>query len=379
MITQEFDLNLIPNQAPVVVHVDQYDHGEGRLVANLYNGDTAYAPDGTVVIQGTKPDGHGFAYSATLEGNVVTADLTEQMAAVAGDVRTQIVVTESTGRTGTFAFTLKVQKSALPDDTDMSESDYATIERAVERAEDAVQSAQAATAQSSFFRLQSEAWAKGTKNGTPVPSTDETYHNNSKYWAEKSQEYAVGALHFKASVAFANIPIMGMVVGDMYNITDAFTTDSRFEEGAGIAVPAGANIAWSPNDKWDLLAVSNIGGGVTSFNGRTGAVSPATNDYSALMVSYTGIGPTSLVNVKNALDEGAGYWSNTKACLVGDTSATFAPGILDIANYTITPYSQTASGKPVGFSQITVSGTSVTVTFSSALTEAADIKLHITK
>lgn len=32
----------------------------------------------------------------------------------------------------------------------------------------------------------SEAWANGTRNGVPVPSTDPTYHNNSKYWSEQS-------------------------------------------------------------------------------------------------------------------------------------------------------------------------------------------------
>ena len=128
MIIQNFDLNLIPDSAPVVVHCDQYDHGTGRLVISLYEGSVPYSPSGTAVIQGIKPDGRGFDYSCTLNGNVVTADLTEQMSAVAGQVRTQIVVTESTGRTGTFVFILDVQKSALPDDTDMSESDYQYIE-----------------------------------------------------------------------------------------------------------------------------------------------------------------------------------------------------------------------------------------------------------
>lgn len=33
----------------------------------------------------------------------------------------------------------------------------------------------------------SEKWAVGTSEGTPVPSTDPTYHNNSKYWAEQAQ------------------------------------------------------------------------------------------------------------------------------------------------------------------------------------------------
>ena len=41
-----------------------------------------------------------------------------------------------------------------------------------------------------------EAWAVGTKNGVAVPSTDQTYHNNSKYWSEQSQMYAGASAGF---------------------------------------------------------------------------------------------------------------------------------------------------------------------------------------
>lgn len=36
----------------------------------------------------------------------------------------------------------------------------------------------------------SEAWAVGKRDGTDVPSSDPTYHNNSKYYAGKAQESA---------------------------------------------------------------------------------------------------------------------------------------------------------------------------------------------
>ena len=61
-IIQEFDLNMIPDSAPVVIHADQYDKGTGRFRINLYNGNTAYTPSSaTVKIQGTKPDKKGFS------------------------------------------------------------------------------------------------------------------------------------------------------------------------------------------------------------------------------------------------------------------------------------------------------------------------------
>ena len=261
MIVQNFDLNLIPDSAPVVVHVDQYDHGTGRLRISLYEGDVPYEPSGTAQIQGSKPDGRGFLYNASLSGNVVTANLEEQMTAVGGKVLAQVVVTETSGRIGSFKFVLDVQKSALPDDTDMSESDYQAIEELIEEAQEVAQevaedrtAAENAATSAEDSAEDSEAWAKGTRNGTAVPPTDPTYQQNSRYWAGQAEQYAQGGLKFVGTIYFASLPTSGMRAGDMYNIKDAFTTDSRFEEGAGIRYPEGTNVAWTPNNKWDVLA-----------------------------------------------------------------------------------------------------------------------------
>ena len=313
MITQTFDLNLIPDSAPVVVHCDQYDKGTGRLVISLYDGSIAYSPSGTAAIQGVKPDGHGFDYACTMSGNVVTADLTEQMTAVAGQVRTQIVVTESTGRTGTFVFILDVQRSALPLDTDMSESDYQLIEQAIE-------DAQAAVTDAEGYSEDAEAWAVGERGGVPVTSGDDTYHNNSKYWADIASQYAQGGLHYKGSCTFANIPTTGMDDGDMWNIEDDFTTDSRFREGAGISVAAGTNIAWiSSISKWDVLAVSKSG--VQSFNGRTGIVTPQSGDY-----DLTDMGDVNISSATNGqglvYDSVSGKWVNGNVAVSDMTLST---------------------------------------------------------
>jgi len=303
MIVQRFNLNLIPNQSPVVVHVNQYDTGTGRLIATLYEGNEPYSPNGTAVIQGTKPDGHGFQYTATLDGNVVTADLTEQMAPVAGDVRVQIVVTESSGVTGTFVFIMRVQPSALPSDADMSESDYPLIEEAIREAQEAVERAQEAITETQENAEDSEAWAQGTRGGIPVGPTDPTYEHNAEYWAQYAERYAQGGLHYKASIPFADIPTTGMREGDMYDITDDFTTDSRFEEGAGIEVKGGTNIAWNSDNKWDILALPYIP--KTTFNGRSGSILPMAGDYDSekiLLSSALHIGGETQSDVQEALE-----------------------------------------------------------------------------
>lgn len=164
MITQHIDLNMIPDSEPVIVRVNQYDTGTGRIIAHLYNGDVSYSPvsGATAVIQGTKPDEHGFSYNVLISGNTITADITQQMTAVKGDIRTQFVVTETSGKTGTFVFILKVQESALQDDTDISDTDIPAIidaaEHNAERAEQAAEDAEEWASHSPYIDPDTSHW-----------------------------------------------------------------------------------------------------------------------------------------------------------------------------------------------------------------------------
>lgn len=226
-IVQEFDLNMIPDSAPVIVHVNQYDEGEGRFEIHLYDGNVPYVPaaGAEAIIQGTKPDGKGFDYNATLSGSTVTADVTKQMTAVAGVVRVQVVITEDDDVTGTFVFGMDVQKSGLPADTDMSASEYQIVEQMIEAAEEA----EAVATQSAE---DAEAWAVGQRSGSDVPPADPTYHNNSKYWAGKAHE----ELENKADLVDGKVPSSQLpsyvddVVEGYYNPLDGkFYKESTYE------------------------------------------------------------------------------------------------------------------------------------------------------
>lgn len=69
-----------------------------------------------------------------------------------------------------------------------------------------------------------------------------------------------GAYKAKGSSAFASLPaVSAATVGDVYNVTDAFTTTADFIEGAGVSYTAGTNIVCVDSDgagtkKWDVLA-----------------------------------------------------------------------------------------------------------------------------
>lgn len=71
------------------------------------------------------------------------------------------------------------------------------------------------------------------------------------------------------TVAFEKLPALSIVAeGDMYNISDQFTTTVNFKEGAGLVIPAGSNVYKTADGKWDVLA----GSPVASVNGQTGNV-----------------------------------------------------------------------------------------------------------
>ena len=222
MVTQEFRLNMVPESDPVVVHVNQGDEGTGRLIAHLYHNDMPYTPtNATAIIQGTKPDKKGFGYSdVAISGNTVTANLTEQMTAVPGEVRTQFVITDGYGITGTFAFILEVQASALDADTDTSETEIPGIidaarqsahqaaasaaaaalsEQHAKSSEDAAalseQHASASEQAAGTSESNAEAWAVGERSGEPVPPTDPTYENNARHWAEVAEAAAAHGGH----------------------------------------------------------------------------------------------------------------------------------------------------------------------------------------
>lgn len=201
MIVQEFNLNMIPDSEPVVVHVNQYDTEDGRFVIHLYNGDTPYTPtNATVLIEGCKPDGNVFAYGpsngVSISGNTVTAPCLIQMTTVKGRTMTNLIVKENGASTGTFVFWLDVQETPL-DRAILSETEIpAIVALAEEQAE------------------RSEAWAVGTKNGHPVSATDPTFDNNAKYWAEQAASSVTGVASFNGRGGSV-LPMAGDYNSDM--------------------------------------------------------------------------------------------------------------------------------------------------------------------
>ena len=146
MIEQNYRIDMIPDGAPVVVHISQYDTTARRLSFELYNGGVAYElPAGAVAsIAGTKPDNTSFLYAMTVSGNLVSIDLQQQMALVAGDVPAEIQITGATGKIGSANFVIRDERGPIDENSVISETDLPIFEQLVSDAQTAANEAQTA-------------------------------------------------------------------------------------------------------------------------------------------------------------------------------------------------------------------------------------------
>ena len=313
---QTVNLNLIPGAVLPVVNVSQADTGRQFKLAILDGTSAADLSGKTLRISGRKSDGHAYQYSASdsvggvpviqVSGNLVTITTPMQMTAAPGKALVTLTITGANNEISTLNFHMDVQENPIAD-ADMSDSDLPDIialateqmNRAEAAADDAVSAkntavsakndavsakgdaetaattatnkaseASTSATNASTNALKAEGFAVGEQNGTAVSSSSPYYQNNAEYYrdqasasatsaaasAAEAEQYAQGGLIYKGSITFAQIPSSGLKSGYMYNMDEDFTTDSRFQEGAGIKVKAGTNIAWN-GTKWDLLAV----------------------------------------------------------------------------------------------------------------------------
>ena len=156
---------------------------------------------------------------------------------------------EAAGRSADTA----AEKAAATDQSADTASEKAEI--ATEKAAEIVGKAEAAAVSAT----KAESYAVGGTGSREGEDTD-----NAAYYyrqAKSISESFAGALRPMGTVAFASLPALtAAAAGDMYNVSDEFTTTDDFKEGAGGIIPAGANIYKTSDGKWDVLAGTPVTG-----------------------------------------------------------------------------------------------------------------------
>lgn len=136
MITQTYNLNLIPDRVPVIVNCSQYDANSRTIEMVIYDGSVLYTiPSGvSATVRGTKSDNTGFEYPCTIDGSKVSFGIKDQMTIFAGKVPCEIRLADANGFVGTCNFLLNVEETPLDPDITISESDLPLLEEAEQNA-----------------------------------------------------------------------------------------------------------------------------------------------------------------------------------------------------------------------------------------------------
>lgn len=141
MITQQYNLNLIPDKVPVSVDCSQYDSLSRTIVFNIYDGTVLKDVTGaTATVRGTKQDNTGFEYPCTVNGSTVSFDIQDQMTIFSGKVPCEIRLVNN-GILGSCNFMLNVEPTPLDTGVTISETDLPLLEEAEQNAIRAEQAA----------------------------------------------------------------------------------------------------------------------------------------------------------------------------------------------------------------------------------------------
>lgn len=109
--------------------------------------------------------------------------------------------------------------------------------------------------------------------------------DNAKYYYQQTKQISQGinGIIPMGTVTFAELPTENIVKNAMYNVSDAFTSDGRFNDGGGVYYGPGNNVVHTAEDKWDVTASSAVTGikGANEDTYRQGNVSLSAEDVGA--------------------------------------------------------------------------------------------------
>ena len=172
--------------------------------------------------------------------------------------------------------------------------------------------------------------------------------NSAKYYYEQAKmisESFSGALKPMGTVTFTNLPPLSEASdGDMYNISDQFTTTDDFREGSGFVIPIGSNVYKTSDGKWDVLAGTPVTGvkGNSESSYRTGNINLTANDIGAATSSHTHSNATTssdgfmskeLVQKLSGISEGADAVSFSQNLTSGTVVGTITINGTDVKLY----------------------------------------------
>lgn len=271
-------------------------------------------------------DANGVITMTTDDGTQYTADVGSLIKTYTFNDSTEIDFTTTTDQSGNKTVTAsikdgsivgdKLEPNYLADCQSASSSASGSADDAEDSAEDA------------------EAWAVGQRGGTDVPSTDPTYHNNSKYWAE----------HTSSSLS-------GLTDTNITSVSDGQIL--KYDNASG---------------KW---VNSSGGGGAESLDDLDDVDITSASDGQFLVYNNS---TSKWVNASKTIPNIT--WSSAVSCAAGSTSCTITDAAITTSSI-VEPFIDDGSGDAIPYSNVTITTGQAVISFD-ALESASSFKVRIT-
>lgn len=191
----------------------------------------------------------GILTMTTEDGTKFAANIGDMIPVLTFEDSDTIAVSVSgTGVNKTYSFSIKNSSVTA----DMLQPDYlAEVQTAAGQASGA---ASTATDKS----ILSKSYAVGGTGSRTGEDTDNAKHY--KEQAERISQGLAGALLPMGTITYSQLASQTKQPGYMYNISDSFTTDSTFKDGAGHDYAAGTNVYYTADGYWDCIAGTSVVG-----------------------------------------------------------------------------------------------------------------------
>ena len=250
-VKRNYRINLRNYGNPPAIMVSQYDENYD-LVFEVFDGVVPATGLNTYTVKlvGRQPGNDPalkYEFTGTVSGianNILSFTIDTTMTGRAGKGTAEIVILDTTNdvKFASFNLPVYVEKAAVPDD-----AIDADVERAQEIADEVQDIVDTAAAD---VKGEAEAWAVGERDGEPVPSTDPTYHNNAKYYAEHAQDIA-DSIGIDATLSISGKAADAKATGDeidsLKEDLNEITEETEIEYTNAVAVPSDSTY-WKIND-----------------------------------------------------------------------------------------------------------------------------------
>lgn len=175
-------------------------------------------------------------------------------------------------------------------------------------------------------------------------------YNGSVAQTLTAADLGIGAVMYAAgSYAFANLPEPSeATLGAVYNVSDAFTTDSRFKDGAGLSFPAGTNVCVA---KFDNVYMFDVYSGFIDTSNLMNK--PTIEQYNIAASAWTSLSNAGPFTVQATVTATTTIGADAIIELYNDQPvafATYAFSIASVSGQTITFYALEAPAAQVTLS-----------------------------